>query len=116
MLNGKFGSDIRGEFTFISKQHSSVIDYTLASEGLLKHIIDFRIGVEVISTHMPLVIELDNIIQGGSSQINRVSHTQSQELTRFKWNEKYESVFIRRRIRREIFFGGGFKIALQKVR
>jgi hypothetical protein len=63
-LNGKFGSDIRGEFTFINKQSSSIIDYTLASEGILRHIVDFKIGVEVISTHMPLLTELDNTIQG----------------------------------------------------
>jgi hypothetical protein len=42
---------------------------------------------------MPLLIELDNITQG---QINRVSHTQSQDLTRYKWNEKYGSVFYKR--------------------
>ena len=36
ILNGKFGLDIRGEFTFINKQGSSVIDYTLASEGILR--------------------------------------------------------------------------------
>jgi hypothetical protein len=33
-----------------------MIDYTLASEGILRHVVDFKIGVEVINTHMPLLI------------------------------------------------------------
>jgi hypothetical protein len=48
ILNGKFGSDIRGEFTFINKQGSTMIDYTLVSEGILRNIIDCKIGVEVV--------------------------------------------------------------------
>jgi hypothetical protein len=96
ILNGKFGLDIRGEFTFINKQGNSVIDYTLASEGILRHILDFKIGVEVISTHMPLLIELDNIVQDRNNEINRVSHTRSQDLIRYKWNDKYKNVFYKR--------------------
>ena len=41
MLSGIFRSDIRGEFTFISKQGSSVIDYTLGSEGILRQVVDY---------------------------------------------------------------------------
>ena len=45
---------------------------------------------------MPLLIELGNIIQGRSNKINRVSHTQSQDIIRYKWNDKYENVFYKR--------------------
>jgi hypothetical protein len=35
---------------FISKEGSSIIDYTLASEGVLKTHCRLKIGVQVIST------------------------------------------------------------------
>jgi hypothetical protein len=80
ILNGKFGLDVRAEFTFINKQGSNVIDYTLASEGILRHIVDFKIRIEVISTPMPWLVELDNIVEGINNLINRVSNTKSQDL------------------------------------
>jgi hypothetical protein len=58
ILNGKFGSDTREEITFISKFGSYVIDNTLASEGVINNILDFKTGVEIISTHRPLLLEL----------------------------------------------------------
>jgi hypothetical protein len=35
-----------------------MVDYALTSEGLLLDLVDFRIGEEVISCHMPLTIIL----------------------------------------------------------
>jgi hypothetical protein len=35
ILNGKYGSDTVGEFTFINQLRRSVIDYALVSEGLV---------------------------------------------------------------------------------
>lgn len=53
ILNGNFGSDTRGDFTFINKLDSSVIDYALAYEGLINN--RFKNGVEIISSHMSLI-------------------------------------------------------------
>jgi hypothetical protein len=96
ILNGKFVSHIRWEFTFINKHGSSVTDYTLASEGILRNITYFKIGVEVVTNHMPLLIELDNIMEEINNLVNRVSHTKSQDLIRYKWNDKYQNVFYDR--------------------
>ena len=42
---------------------------------------------------MPLLIELHNIMLETNNQVNWVSQTQSQDLIRYKWNDKYENVF-----------------------
>jgi hypothetical protein len=41
ILNGKSGSDKKGEFTFINKLVSSVTDYALATDGIINNILDF---------------------------------------------------------------------------
>jgi exonuclease III len=62
ILNGKYGSDAGGEFTFVNQLGSSVIDYVLASDGIICNVMDFKVGVEIISSHMPLLVEFENIM------------------------------------------------------
>lgn len=57
-LNGNFGSDIRGEFTYTSAIGSSVIDYALMTVGLLDRCRDFRVGDEILNSHFPLLVTL----------------------------------------------------------
>jgi hypothetical protein len=58
VLNGKYRSDTEGEFTFVNQLGSSVIDYALASDGIICNVIDFKVGAGVISSRMPLLVEL----------------------------------------------------------
>jgi hypothetical protein len=58
ILNGKYGEDTKGEFTFVSQIDKSVVDCAVMSEGLLLDLVDFRVGEEVISCHMSLTIKL----------------------------------------------------------
>lgn len=39
-----------------------MIDYALASESIIRTIIDFNTGVNITSTHMPQLLELENEI------------------------------------------------------
>jgi hypothetical protein len=73
ILNGKYGADTKGEFTFISQAGKSVIDYAVASEGLIDKLVGFKIGNEIISSHMPLLIEIGKVIlkNGNTEFINR---------------------------------------------
>jgi hypothetical protein len=73
ILNGKYGADSRGEFTFISQAGKSVIDYAVASEGLINNLVGVKIGNEIISSHMPLLIEIGNVIlrKGNTEFIDR---------------------------------------------
>jgi hypothetical protein len=63
ILNGKYGSDAVGEFTFINQLGRSVVDYVLVSEGLIGNLIDVRIGAELISSHIPLSVVLGNVLE-----------------------------------------------------
>ena len=44
ILDGKFGTDTRREFTFINKMSNTVIYYALASEGISSNSLDFKMG------------------------------------------------------------------------
>jgi hypothetical protein len=75
ILNGNFGSDIWGEFTFISMIGSSVTDYALMVVGLLDRCKDFRIGDEILSSHLPLLITLRDEAKMQMKTTNRRGHT-----------------------------------------
>jgi hypothetical protein len=52
-LNGKYGADTKGEYTFINQAGKSVIDYAVVSEGLINKLVEFKIGNKIINCHMP---------------------------------------------------------------
>jgi hypothetical protein len=56
MLNGKYREDMTGEYTFVNQLGKSVIDYALISESILRDLVNFKIGTEIISSHMPITI------------------------------------------------------------
>jgi hypothetical protein len=63
---------------------SSVIDYALASNGIICNVIDFKVAIEIISSHMLLLVELENIMEG---EVNTKSYarpqTQIHRMTRY---------------------------------
>jgi hypothetical protein len=58
ILTGKKGSDTRGEHTFVNQLSSSVIDYALVMESIIRNVIDFRTEVGIIGNHIPILLEL----------------------------------------------------------
>ena len=94
--NGKFGPDKRLEFTFTDKLGSSVINYTLVSEGIINNILGFKIRVEIISSHMPMLSELEKITDDTNNNTNIICQIQLQKLVRYKWNNNYKYVFTER--------------------
>jgi len=52
------GYDKRWEFTCVNKLVSNVIEYALASGNIINNIFDFKIRVEIISTHITLLLKL----------------------------------------------------------
>jgi hypothetical protein len=86
MLNGKYGEDAKGEYTFVNQLGKSVINYALMSEGILRDLVDFRIGMEIISSHMPLKITIRSIVDLEESKDLAVVG-QTQWLSRYNWRE-----------------------------
>ncbi|XP_061486293.1 uncharacterized protein LOC133386605 [Rhineura floridana] len=58
MLNGLNQVDPCAEYTYISGQGSSVIDYALISQHLLKTILKFTVGNRQDSDHLPLTLSI----------------------------------------------------------
>jgi hypothetical protein len=63
ILNRKNGADTKGEYRFINEDGKSVIDYAVASESLISNLVGFRLGNETISSHMPLLTVIRNMLQ-----------------------------------------------------
>jgi hypothetical protein len=93
MLNGKYGEDMKGEYTFVKQLGKSVIDYALMSEVILRDLVDFRIGTEIIISHMPLTITIRNVLDLEESRDLTVVG-QTQKLSRYKWRESLKLDFM----------------------
>jgi hypothetical protein len=91
ILNGKYGSDTVGEFTFVNQLGSRVIDNALASDGIICNVIDFKVEVEIISSPMSLLAELENIMEG---EVNTKSDAKSQTQTRNNKIYQCKLIFI----------------------
>jgi hypothetical protein len=93
ILNGKYFEDTIGEFTFVGQIGKSMVDYALMSEGLLLALVDFRIGEEVISCHVPLTIILRmgrEMDLGGCT----VVMNQTKKIVRFRWTKCINEDFM----------------------
>jgi hypothetical protein len=93
ILNGKYEADTKGEYTFISQAGKSVIDYAVVSEGLINNLVEFRIGNEIISSHMPLLTEIGNITQRKASMKATVEKT-GHKLVKCRWEERVKSELL----------------------
>lgn len=62
-LNGKYGADGKGEYTFINQAGKSVIHYALVYGGLISNLVEFSMGDESISSHMTALTASGNMLQ-----------------------------------------------------
>jgi hypothetical protein len=93
ILNWKYGADSKGEFTFISQAGKSVIDYAMVTEGLIGRLAEFKVGNEIISSHMPLLIEIEKkIVENGRGEATdeRVTY----EGSKYRWSERFRGEFL----------------------
>jgi exonuclease III len=91
ILNGKYGVDSKGKFTFINQVRKSFIDYAVASEGLRDNLVEFKIGNEIISSHMPLLIELGNAI---FRDVKFVHKQITHKIVKYRWDERVKFEFL----------------------
>ena len=61
LLNGNHTGDENGQFTFVSNQGNSVIDYFIVSVDLISKLnMNFVVGDRVESSHMPLQLNINS--------------------------------------------------------
>jgi hypothetical protein len=71
------------------------MDYVLAPDGIICSVVDFKVGVEIISSHMPLLVESENIMEGEvNTKSCARSHTQTRRITGYVWKENAKQDFI----------------------
>jgi hypothetical protein len=78
---------------FISQTGKSVIDYAVASEGLINNLVGFKIGNEIISSHMPFLIEIGKVIvRNGNTEFidKQVIH----KVVKYRWDERVKEEFL----------------------
>ena len=85
-LNGNHSGDHDGQFTFVSHQGNSVIDYVLVSiDFIYKTSMHFEIGSRVESSHMPLHL---NIAKKQTQEQKQKLNSTRENTTRIKWNSE----------------------------
>ena len=94
ILNGKYGQDKEGEFTFVSRLGSSVIDLALVSKGIVENLKDFQIENRTESNHFPikLSVKINRSGNSKSSNNNIVIHI----VITYKWAEDKNIIFFRK--------------------
>ena len=85
-LNGRFSSDIDGNFTCISNDGASVVDYMLASSGLFYYIKDFCVIDRDESDHFPISCLL-NLNQLPDETPVNIMTGNLLPFKRFKWKQ-----------------------------
>jgi hypothetical protein len=59
------------------------------SEGIISNVVDFKVVVEIITSHMSLLVELGNIMEGEvNTKLNATSQTHTLKITSYKWKSK----------------------------
>lgn len=71
----------------------SVIGCALVWEGILEKLVEFRLWVEIISSYMPVTVELASRIDVIRSD-TRVHTGQFKKIVRFKWKDGRKAAFL----------------------
>jgi hypothetical protein len=93
ILNGTYGSDKNGDFTYVGSTGASVIDYILCSKNILPHIHDFYVDTRAESHHMPIILEL-NLNFNNTIVIDDFENDIKFPLVKYKWSANKAANFI----------------------
>lgn len=98
-MNGNMGGDEEGEMTFIGRNGSSVIDYTICNAEAWDEVYSMKIGSRTVSDHRPIEITLEKKIEkrNKAKEERREIEDWSEEGC-----EKYQQIERKKRTRRGI--------------
>ena len=88
-VNGRSKSDSDGQYTFISSNGRSVIDYCIMSAQLFYSMKDFIVKEFDLSEHFPIICIFEVI-----KVVNINEEQRGSDINRFKWKEEKRSNFI----------------------
>lgn len=89
ILNGKYGDDAEGNFTYVNMNGESVIDYAAVRPTILEWIDNFWVEPRIDSHHMAVCIKLR--INGTNNELQ--NYNQGSKIPRFKWDAEKREIF-----------------------
>ena len=93
ILNGRSEGDNPGNYTFVSQQGKSVIDYCLASSGCLPLIANFEVGDRAESYHFPIIVNLHFQSYQTDENVTPEIQENTYNIRRFTWKEDESQSF-----------------------
>ena len=93
IVNGRYGDDRAGEFTFINRNGRSTIDYLVTEKDNLPMIKSFHVASRVESCHMPLCFEI--ILHEHFDSVNN-DDIDTFHVSKYKWNNEKIGSFTNR--------------------
>ena len=92
-LNGNHTGDENGQFTFVSNQGNSVIDYFIVSVDLISKLnMNFVVGDRVESSHMPLQLNFNS--HPNTKRKTSRNENKKESTTTLKWNHEKVEDFL----------------------
>lgn len=90
ILNGRTKSDKDGEFTFVSKNGSSSVDYVIATPKIWNEGMDLRVGDESQSHHFPVEVQLSSL----NTQEETSCEIVGSKIKKFRWKDCERTNFL----------------------
>ena len=92
ILNGRIYPDVKGNFTYISEQGCSLIDYGIVSTDLFEYVLYFEVIIRPESKHLPIVCSL-------KCNTNITNNYEPESVVaynslKYKWNPHLTESFI----------------------
>jgi hypothetical protein len=91
IMNGSLKGDEQGEFTYIAYNGSSVIDYFILSDSIIKYASELRVISKVESKHMPVQMNL-MVNNNKIKTVNTKAYT--EPVYRYIWNNDHANVYF----------------------
>jgi hypothetical protein len=93
VLNGRVTGDEQGEFTHVSRQGASVIDYMAVSSDMFTNVKHFTVIDRQESDHFPIQCTLQVTLPGEREVALQVDRSQ-HKLVRYRWKEIHRDEFV----------------------
>ena len=91
-LNGYNKGDPEGEFTFVSTQGNSVVDYFVVSSDLAtKNNMHFEVSSRIESSHMPIILTMESQCAHATKESDIL---QKESMTKVKWDPDKKEIFV----------------------
>ena len=96
ILNGRIDGDLNGEFTNITENGKSVVDYVLADQTIINVVKSFCVSDIAEANHLPLQCVLGVKFDQSEELVNAQNalHVSLSNIPKFKWKNNLRSDFL----------------------